>query len=415
MHLPEYISTRPGRLALNPAALARLTRKASPDQLAEIRACVEVIEADQHSRYTPEREQADLWREQGDPELVLREMFGVLPLTSDQRVMVSTWMDNKLSVGVGANGTGKSYILVALTLAWQWHVLGYKPDAAGIPQGCLLAIVAPTGSAILQCWRSYFLKFGRLAAARGHPLAGWDKRSEDSITWVASAETWRMVGVTAPRQVGQDEVAHSVLGPHHPNFSVYLDELAGVKPKMIGAFKGRLVSSGAKATASTNPTSASSLAKRLIDNDGWVAAYSSAFRHPDILRRGDPLYPGSCSVPDVEDALRTAGLFRRVGQLWTREGDPHEGFARPETHHKDVVYALPDRGAVDKPGPREDGHPGHPEAVLSVFRPASAAAFGLYIGDFPHDRRANSFRSGRSQRGTATLARARRPSALRGG
>lgn len=320
-------------------------------------------------------------RERNDPENALYELFGILPLTRDQRRILELYLSESRMMAVGCNGSGKSFALAAIVLGLSWHLEGYRLAGDGRPQGCALLLIAPKEPQILDAYKAHFLHLAALAKERGHTIAGYGSHSAKSVSWEPVPGRWYMRAMTAPREAHGDAVSHFGLGPHHVNMVAWLEEVTGIYPPIIASLKGRLVSAGAKAVASTNPTSASGTGYNLSQRDGWPTAYSSAFSHPNVLERRT-IYPGAVSVESVERDLRDPFLFEGRGQLWTENGDPPSGYAVPDPAKADQVYAL---APVQTPeiGPREDGIPGHPEAEPQVFRPLVPEVFGRLIGRWP--------------------------------
>lgn len=341
----------------------------------------------------------------GDPEEYLREIFG-WRLSDHQRKTVYAFLENQRLVLVGSNGTGKSVIGAGLTLGWTWDAKGSLDDGKGMPVGCALLILAPTAAGVLEAYQSHFLELGRLAAeskkglSDGHLIAGWGDHSEDSVRWAPIKGRWYMRGITTRREAGTDEVSHAVLGPHHRNMIAWLEELKAIYPKLYEALRGRLVSKGNRAIASTNPTDTSGLAYRLSTSQGtsWKTIYSSSigarFREPatgelmEIPAHENVIYrreviPGAVSHEAVEEDLRNGQNFEHRGLHYEGDGDPPAGFAVPNLKRGDFLYALPEADLPDKEGPRRDGIIGHPDAKVVVLRPRRGISYGRVIGTWP--------------------------------
>jgi len=357
----------------------------------------DVIPQDAH------RERAARLAERGDPERYIRQVFG-WKLARDQQRAVTAWLDCKELILVGANGTGKSALAFMLAFGWSWDALGSQIQSDKSFLGGIMLLIAPKAQAITKAYQKHILGLGRLARENGHLMPGWGKQSEKSADWQAIPGHWYIEGLTASREAsGNDEVAHAVLGAHHVNFVVLVDEIRAVAEAIIEACKGRLISGpDNKMISNTNPTSATGLGYKLSVIDGWKTVYSSAVgrlgysaaegegsggveelqAHENVLARR-PVFPGAVSHVSVEADLRTSSLFENRGQLWIGQEDPPEGYTRPSATQGDFIYALPSAELEDVLESRSDGFPGHPGVELQVFRPLTGVAYGRIVGGWP--------------------------------
>ncbi len=388
LRLPSLLSPGPNRPPGGRfASLSSSARLLRPD----------VIPQDAH------RERAARLAESGDPEKYIRRVFG-WKLARDQKRAVAAYLESRELLLVGANGTGKSILAFMLAFGWSWDAEGSRLQNNGSFVGGILLLIAPKGEAIKEAYQKHILTLGRMARDNGHLMPGWGQQSKKSASWVAIEGHWYIKGMTASKEAaGQDEVAHSVLGPHHENFIIVYDEIKAIAPSIVEAGKGRLVSGPMnKAIASTNPTSATGLGHKLSVIDGWKTIYSSAVgrlgytaaegegsggveelkAHENVFARR-PVFPGAVSHVSVEADLRTSSLFENRGQLWTGTGDPPEGYARPSATQGDFIYALPSAELEDVSQGRSDGFPGHPGVELQVLRPLTGVAYGRIVGGWP--------------------------------
>lgn len=386
LRLPSLLSPGLNRSLDGRFSLSSSARLLRPD----------VIPQDAH------RERAARLAERGDPERYIRQVFG-WKLARDQQRAVAAWLDCKELILVGANGTGKSALAFMLAFGWSWDAEGSRFQDNGSFVGGILLLIAPKGEAIKEAYQKHILTLGRMARDNGHLMPGWGQQSKKSASWVAIEGHWYIKGMTASKEAaGQDEVAHSVLGPHHENFVIVYDEIKAIAPSIVEAGKGRLVSGPKnKAIASTNPTSATGLGHKLSVIDGWRTVYSSAVgrlgytaaegegsgveelkAHENVLARRS-IFPGAVSHVSVEADLRTSSLFENRGQLWTGQGDPPEGYARSSATQGDFIYALPPAELEDVSQGRSDGFPGHSGVELQVLRPLTGVAYGRIVGGWP--------------------------------
>ena len=137
------------------------------------------------------------------------------------------------------------------------------------------------------------------------------------------------------------------------------------------AISGMAVATNVVILASCNPTSTTSVLFQRVraEPDLWSSYHFSQLHHVNVTARSEEI-PGCVGHVDLEAALRSV-MFERRGLVSEAELDPDR---------LDVVYALPPVGMPDKPGPRPDGQPGHPDAELQVFRPTTGVVAGMRLG-----------------------------------
>jgi hypothetical protein len=180
-----------------------------------------------------------------------------------------------------------------------------------------------------------------------------------------------MVGKSAPQEAGDDQ-AHGAAGTHAQGVQVIrVEEIMGVGAGVLLALLGMAVATNVALLASCNPTSTGSVifARVRAEPTLWSVYHFSQADHVNVRLRREEI-PGCVSHLDLEAALRSVA-FERRGLADKVELDPDR---------LDFVYALPDPDLPDKPGPREDGIPGHPDAIPQVFRPTSGVVAGLRLG-----------------------------------
>ena len=355
-------------LALSPSEIDDATLAAFVDTLGPEE--VELLAGDRRPDLGPLRRQ----RYAEDPEGYARDVLGADEWSPRQRQLAAIVKDAALNrqpcrvLALGGHGTGKSHGVYDLAM-WLYDVVAF-------PDGCDVILTAPGRDSIERTTYFGLVTRGRKAESNGHLLPGWASRpsegyrgaSDKSITWHEGA--WRMKAIS-PRQTAGHDVAHSAGGMHHPNLTILiLEEAMGIPQEMISAVEGLAVAQNVIIMATTNPTTSAGYLYGHIQShrEQWQLVEFSQLDHPNVIQRRE-VHRGSVSHVTLENALRSAE-FEERGPADSTALDPSR---------MDFVYALPPREMPDKPGPRADGIPGHPDAQPRVFRPANAQAAGQHL------------------------------------
>lgn len=279
-------------------------------------------------------------------------------------------------LALGGHATGKSHWEDDLAI-WAWDVAGRRPRPDGSPQGADLIVTAPKFTQAKRT--SYYQLYlrGQHAERQGHMLPGWAPRKADGYRGASSSSVswwegpWRMMDLTAKATADKD-VAHSAGGTHHPYLNLFrVEEAAGIIPELLSALAGLAASQRVAVLAATNPTSlASPFYGHVRQNSTlWTLESFSQAEHPNVVERREVI-PGAVSHLTLEAALRSH-VFEDRGPAESTGLDPGR---------LDFVYALPPPGVPDKPGPRPDDVPGHPDGEPRVYRPTTAQAAGQHLG-----------------------------------
>lgn len=315
------------------------------------------------------------------PEKYCRKILGDLPWTRKQRQFGQAVLDALTGSGkrkyllAGGHGSGKTHCVRGAAL-WIWDAWGSQLDATGMCQGVGIIITAPTSGSLQGTVYSEMLAGGRAAEQRGHVLPGWAPRHKEGYKGPSQATVvwregpWRMESATPQQRAGGD-VAHSASGRHHKGIQVLLvEEAMGVPASTILAMDGLAIAGNVLTLASTNPTSKTGpiYAKVRQAPQSWHQIGMGPIDHPNVLNRRTEI-PGAASHLAVEEALRSASFIDRGPATAAVVDVAKMGFA----------YALPPLGMPDKPGPRPDGIPGHPDAEPHIYEPLNAQVAGQYL------------------------------------
>ncbi len=322
--------------------------------------------------------------EEGDPFKALAELGGYLRWPSDAKRFITALLTEPQVIGLGGHNTSKTFGLSALNLLWFWQCIGNLPDQSGRPQGCIIYIIGPGEKAVLnaayrrgyldhaETVRAHTSKSPEVWGPKGLTIEGFDNASEASVNWVADATRWFFIGYYPRAKAGDEpDLLHQMSGVHHPtNGRVHLEEAAALHEMAFATARGF----DAKTVACVlNPVSPSGPVYQRSSQADWTAVEMSQLRHQNVLYR-DPLWiPGGPSHKSLERDLRDPIQVTCIGLASEVPLDASRG---------QFLYALPSRDLPDKPGPREDAVPGHPDAETKVFEPTrifSGQRLGRYL------------------------------------
>lgn len=333
-------------------------------------------------RTVADEEHAALLAYNGRPVDFAHEVLGIEVLT-DEQVRFLREIDEDQFRGRwllrGCNGGGKTGA-ETFGLLYAWGPMACRV-VKGKPLGCLLLLSAPKVSSIEGTVYAQLFEFGQIAAERGFPLPGWEPRMADryrgasgsSVNWRTADNHWKMDTLVASRTAARD-VSHGLSGRHHKGRQIIaLEEGEADFEEKLQATDGLMAAENTGQVTTLNPTSLwSPISERVNRNpEDWKQIGFAAYRHPNVIERREVI-PGSVSVATVEKALRSAD-FEDRGPL---------GENAMEEKRLDFIYALPDIGLPNALGPRDDGHPGHPEADPHVWRPLTTVVAGQICDDW---------------------------------
>jgi hypothetical protein len=291
----------------------------------------------------------------GYPEKYFHEILG-WSLTDKQEEALRLIEDNDKVLIPAGNNTGKTFMLGGYAIYRMDAVAAmFDEDRSLEEQGAQILLPGPDHGTIFSTIYASILEHALRAEGRGYKMPG--DRSERSVHWRVRPR-WHMEAFAPSFRIGQ-EIAHSASGRHHRNQIAVIEEGQGVEEALWKAVEGMCSSDGNKIISAFNPSEPSGPTYQRSLRGGYVIFHMSAFDHPNVKRR-------MVAVPDaisfrvidarVETECRDRGLL---------------GSVVPDTDHGDFVYALPPSlETADDSGIRGDGHLGHPDGELRVYRPS---------------------------------------------
>ncbi len=295
------------------------------------------------------------YAEANDPKGYITEILG-WDLTPQQEEAIDFVMREDRALLPSANNVGKTFLLAGL--AWYFYdAVASLPDPERDleEQGCILLLPGPDHGTIFDTIYSQMLEHAERAEGLGNPMPG--RRSDRRPSMRAGAR-WFCRALSPKKQTGKG-VSHTSSGRHHQNMVALIEEGAGVEEQVWESAKGMCSGRGNKIISSFNPTEPSGPAYDRARSGEFKAFHLSALDHPNVKRR-------SVVVGGAIDHLK----FDERVRIECDDRGPYPQ-NQPDTGRRDFVYALPGKKEEDAEGPRSDGFPGHPLALLHVFRPGS--------------------------------------------
>lgn len=335
--------------------------------------------------------------ERNDPWAYARDILGVV-LTPQQEILFEAFERSDRVLCPSGNNVGKTHSLACY--AWyRYDAVASLPDERrGLEeQGCILLLPGPDHGTIFDTIYGQMLELAQTAADRGHPMPG---RISDKSASMRVGPRW-FGRAFSPKHTKGRKVAHTASGRHHQNMIGVLEEGAGVLTPVWLATEGMCSADGNKIISSFNPTEASGAAwERAHPPKGgeriWEVVHLSALDHVNVVQRRTVI-GGAISHKRIEARIRVECDVRGTLETVTPEPDKH-----------DFLYALPEMGQEDRPGPRADGIPGHPDAEVKVFRPGIVfTAQGL--GQWPSSSLSGLFDAAAWDRATRRWSESRDP------
>jgi hypothetical protein len=296
----------------------------------------------------------------GDPARYISEVLGWHLTPQEQRVLEAIEKYDRVLIPSG-NNLGKTFLTSAYA-TYRMDVVGAMPDTeTGLEeQGAHIVILGPDGKTIKTFYKKMLVHAAQ-AERRGFRMPG--QRSEAIVHWwVPGHPEWQVEAISPPKRVGE-EVAHGASGRHHANMLIVIEEGAGVGESRFKAAEGMASGDGNKIVSPFNPTEGAGPAFERGKSGSWYVLHMNALDHPNVKHRaikGHAAFVGGGAV-----AFRN--IDARVRSQCVDRG-PY-GKTEVDERQRDFVYALPPSLDAPENGPRKDGHLGHPDGVLHVYRP----------------------------------------------
>ena len=217
---------------------------------------------------------AQSWRH--SPERFAREVLRSRWWEMQRRVATEVSQSRRTAVK-SANGVGKTYLAADLAL---WFLYSYRPS--------VVLTTAPTERQMRHLlWEEIRRRWhGASETLPGRLLQ----------TRLALADGWYAMGLSADEGV-------RFQGYHAENLLVLFDEASGIADEIWDAAEGVAVGRNNRILAIGNPLCASGRFYRIFREDsGWRKLTISAFDHPNLTGRGEPI-PGAVTPESVEERI----------------------------------------------------------------------------------------------------------------
>lgn len=328
--------------------------------------------------HSPLLEKAAKLGEENDPEKTIRELFGysITPDAKQGLYALRDAVENGAGgvhqvLAYGAHSTSKTWTVGGGgVFGHYWYARGARLDANGESRGALLVLLANKIDQVQKTSWKTIREHAELSAKNGHPIIGdvppvgvsW-RASTRPYHWTITAQGFRPPAAAAGRPVQSAEA-----GLHHAEGVLLWTEEIDLMPesmKNTARKWGLSLQFGA-----FNPYIQSPEVMAMIDGGEWLPVQFSALRLPNVLNRDAEAVPGLVTHLEIESNMRNAMLWRNLGPD-----------ATPDPTRNQIPYALPPTDMPDRPGPRPDGIPGHPDAEVVLMEPLEMETAAV-LGDF---------------------------------
>lgn len=295
----------------------------------------------------------------GDPWKYFRDVYGWTLTPQQERCLAMVEEHDRVLIASG-NNLGKTWLLSGYG-GYRMDAVAAMPDEAnGLEeQGGRVLLPGPDHATIFSTVYAAMLAHAEAAERRGYLMPGY--RSIRSVLWRVRPG-WEVEAFAPPRTARRGEksdkrIQHSVSGRHHANQVALIEEGAGVDETVWVGVEGMCSGHGNKIVSSFQPSESAGPAYTRAERGSWHVIHLSAFDHPNVRGRAVVVGGGSVSYLVIDGKVRDQATDR----------GPYPG-TPVEPSHRDFVYALAPKGATES-GPRKDGHLGHPDGALRVYRP----------------------------------------------
>jgi hypothetical protein len=290
----------------------------------------------------------------GHPQKYIRDVLGY-KLTPQQEEALELCEQYDRVLLPSANNAGKTFLLGCYGIYRFDAFAALKDEDRGLnEQGAQILLPGPDHNTVFNTLYNTILEQASRAESRGYEMPG--DRSERSVHWRVRPR-WHFEAFSPSFRTGQ-EVAHSASGRHHINQVALIEEGQGVVEALWKAVEGMCSSDGNKIISAFNPTEPAGPAFQRALRGGYFVYHLSAFDHPNVNGR-QVFIPDAISYKVVDHRVRVE--CRDRGPLKDVPLDEDMG---------DFVYALPPKLDSKEDGPRKDGHLGHPNGDLRIYRPS---------------------------------------------
>lgn len=237
---------------------------------------------------------------------VLRER-----LTKDIEKMIESFFENKITIGISATGTGKSWCAARLAIMF------YKIyDQSQI----YISSAPPIGNLERILW-------GELSnVVLRHPKLFYD----DVVTKLSVKRTplQFIQGVAIPTSSDQAQLEARFSGRHAPNLAFIFDEADAIPEAVYRGVDGCMSGGNARQLLMFNPRGSTGYVPSLISSGKANVINLSALNHPNVIRGDEEFAKG---------AVNREVTLHRIHD-WTREVKPNE--EKRETDND--VFRVPD-------------------------------------------------------------------------
>ncbi len=344
-------------------------------------------------------DQARKWAEEDDPEKTITELFGYR-ITADMRKALYAFVEADRLIAWGGHSTSKTWgVGGGYIFGHCWYAGGSVLAEDGRPRGGLLVLMAGKLEQIKRTSWETVRRHAEFARRNGHPIlgqalpvdVGWRADAADPLRWSIVSQPYR-----AKAKASKERALQSEAGLKH-DFAIYgwAEEFDTIPEQMVETVRGW--DPLRKLFAAFNPQHAGAAIKSRLRSPEWETANFSALRWEPLLERrheakGDPcevcglapghdVHAGAIGISHLKLEAEMRDPARCQPLPTGKDPDPAKGH---------FLYALPEADWLDKPGPRADGVPGHPDATPRWYVPGENFTWQR-VGIFPAESEALVF------------------------
>lgn len=232
-----------------------------------------------------ELDRVDFSKYKGKPKKFCEEQLDMF-VTDDMAALMESVVNNKVTVAISANATGKTHASAALAL---WWYRAYKGSQ-------VLTLAAPPERNLRENLWSLIRGFCRQnkEIVDGHKVTTL-KIVPDGINSDEDSDKLPMViGLTIPSAGDAETQATRVSGFHSPAQLAILDEADGIPDGVFKGLDGVLSGDNSRLVCLFNPKMKSGPVYRMIRDGLANIVHLTAFNHPNVIS-GDDIIPGAVS------------------------------------------------------------------------------------------------------------------------
>lgn len=217
-----------------------------------------------------------------DPYWFIKNILEIKTITEDQKKIIESVRDNKLTAVKSGHNLGKTFIEACLAI---WYLFVYRDS--------VVITTAPTARQVKDIlWN----EINNIIKNLSFDIGGYGKQ----YGYIMDTR-WFATGITTIAE-NAEESAVRFQGYHAKNILVVMDEAIGIPPAIWEAIDGITNSDNAKILAVGNPATPNCTLKKKIDKGNWNIITVSALNHPNVIHKKE-IIPGAVSYTWIKQKI----------------------------------------------------------------------------------------------------------------